>query len=147
MSISIDRITEIQAIRVESTDEGQFSDVKAIEIAPAKLTKTISAFANSDGGDLFIGIDEIGPAKQRRWRGFADVEGVDQLDEALAVRPGDPEAGHVADIEQSGGIAGGLMLLHDPAVLDRHIPAAEFDHFGPQLTMAGVERCLFHSSS
>jgi len=43
---------------VEQIGEGQFADVKAKEIAPSKLSKTISAFANSDGGDLYIGISE-----------------------------------------------------------------------------------------
>ena len=39
--------------------EWQFSDLKAVEIAPGKLTPYISAFANSDGGDLYIGITEV----------------------------------------------------------------------------------------
>ena len=52
MSITVERVSAAQAERVAKIEEGQFSDVKAIDIAPAKLTKTISAFANSDGGDL-----------------------------------------------------------------------------------------------
>ena len=47
-----------QAQVIKNTSEGQFGDVKALEISPSKLTKTISAFANSDGGDLYIRIDE-----------------------------------------------------------------------------------------
>lgn len=54
-------------------EEGNFSDVKAIEIAPASLTKTLAAFANADGGEIFIGIDEL-DGGERRWRGFADQE-------------------------------------------------------------------------
>src|SRR5262249_18008952 len=65
MPISIERISAPQADRVTQTEEGQFADVKAIEITPAKLTKTISAFANSDGGDLYIGIAEVGADKKR----------------------------------------------------------------------------------
>jgi ATP-dependent DNA helicase RecG len=72
--ISLEQISKEQADTVILTKEGQFADVKAIEIAPAKLTKTISAFANSDGGDLYVGIDEVGPEKARRWRGFQDQE-------------------------------------------------------------------------
>ena len=58
------------------TSEGQFADLKAIEIEPAKLTKTISAFANSDGGELFIGIRESGRGTSgtREWLGFENVE-------------------------------------------------------------------------
>jgi ATP-dependent DNA helicase RecG len=48
--IEVVRITGQQAARVIETTEGQFADAKAKEIAPAKLSKTISAFANSDGG-------------------------------------------------------------------------------------------------
>ena len=51
--------------------------MKARVIAPAKLSNTISAFANSDGGDLYIGIGEEhlgGGAKVRKWDDFADVE-------------------------------------------------------------------------
>ena len=51
--------------------------MKAIAITPAKLSHTISAFANTDGGDLYIGIGEQllgGNAKKREWAGFPDVE-------------------------------------------------------------------------
>ena len=70
MSISVQKIAADQAKIIALTQEGQFSDVKAIEIEPAKLTKSISAFANSDGGDLYIGITN----EPRQWRGFANPE-------------------------------------------------------------------------
>jgi len=57
--------------------EGHFHDLKSKDVAPAKLTRTISAFANASGGEVYVGIDEIaGPAgaKIRKWRGFADPE-------------------------------------------------------------------------
>lgn len=57
--------------------EGHFHDLKSKDIAPGKLTKTISGFANAAGGELYVGIDERqGPAgaKIRSWRGFADPE-------------------------------------------------------------------------
>lgn len=57
--------------------EGHFHDLKSKDISPAKLTKTISGFANAAGGELYIGIDERpGPAgaKIRKWRGFTDPE-------------------------------------------------------------------------
>lgn len=73
--IEVVEITEAQAEKVEETDEGQFSDVKAIEIAPAKLTKYIASFANSDGGELYIGIKEISKEpKLREWVGFPSQE-------------------------------------------------------------------------
>jgi ATP-dependent DNA helicase RecG len=62
---------------VINTVEGQFYDVKAKEAKPSNLTEDISAFANSDGGELYIGVDELEDAsgrKFRRWRGFFNPE-------------------------------------------------------------------------
>jgi ATP-dependent DNA helicase RecG len=62
---------------VISLPEGHFHDLKSKDITPAKLTKTISGFANAAGGELYIGIDESsapGGGKIRKWRGFADPE-------------------------------------------------------------------------
>ena len=66
-----------QVRQIIETAEGHFSDVKAIEAKPNTLTEDISAFANADGGELFIGIDEGKDGagrKVRSWRGFADAE-------------------------------------------------------------------------
>jgi ATP-dependent DNA helicase RecG len=70
MPITVAQITAAQAERIRLIDEGQFGDVKAKEIAPAKLTTHVSAFANADGGDLYIGITD----KERHWEGFVNVE-------------------------------------------------------------------------
>jgi ATP-dependent DNA helicase RecG len=74
MPIETSRISDAQAQKVIGTEEGQFADVKSIEISPASLTKTISAFANTDGGDLFVGVAELGAMKLRNWDGFAAPE-------------------------------------------------------------------------
>src|SRR5438046_2417083 len=70
------RIVVQQVQRLLSLSEGHFAELKGIDVAPAKLTRTISAFSNSSGGELYVGIDEqeINGAKQRSWRGFTDVE-------------------------------------------------------------------------
>src|SRR5688572_23368994 len=76
-TITVEVVTEEQADRVTKIEEGQFSDVKARAISPSKLSHAISAFANTDGGDLYIGIGEDmlgGGAKVRTWDGFPDVE-------------------------------------------------------------------------
>jgi ATP-dependent DNA helicase RecG len=72
--IQTQRITLPQAQDILRIEEGQFSDLKAIDIAPAKLSKTIAAFANTDGGDLYIGVFEDKVTKTRKWQGFENAE-------------------------------------------------------------------------
>jgi ATP-dependent DNA helicase RecG len=76
MAFEIKAITRPQAEKIIHFEEGQFGDVKAIEKKPSSLTEDISAFANADGGDLYIGIDEfdVSGVKTRSWRGFVNPE-------------------------------------------------------------------------
>jgi len=77
MAFEVENISEQQADLVTEIEEGQFHDVKATAVTPSKLSNTIAAFANSDGGDLYIGITENligGGVKRRQWAGFADPE-------------------------------------------------------------------------
>ncbi|MBZ5539922.1 MAG: putative DNA binding domain-containing protein [Acidobacteriia bacterium] len=70
------KIEEAEANRILALEEGHYLDLKRAEIMPAKLAQAVSAFANTAGGELFIGIEESdrSGAKPRRWRGFADIE-------------------------------------------------------------------------
>jgi ATP-dependent DNA helicase RecG len=72
--ISIIKISDTEVSKLLRMQEGHFCDLKAIDIAPARLTKTISALSNSEGGELFIGIDENKQTDTKTWRGFDDVE-------------------------------------------------------------------------
>lgn len=77
MSIEVKKITDEQKDRILNLSEGHFYDLKAKEIQPRKLTRTITAFANSDGGDVYIGVREIkedGEVKYRTWEGFSNQE-------------------------------------------------------------------------
>jgi ATP-dependent DNA helicase RecG len=74
MAFEIVEVTDREITAALETEEGHFADLKAIEVAPAKLTRSLAAFANADGGDLFIGIDEDKQAKTRAWRGFGSPE-------------------------------------------------------------------------
>jgi len=76
MAFEIQDITRDQADRIINSEEGQYGDVKALEKKPSSLTEDISAFANADGGDLYIGIDEfeVNGVKTRSWRGFSNPE-------------------------------------------------------------------------
>lgn len=58
MPVEIAAITQKQLESILSFNEGHFIDLKRKEIGPAKLTRTISAFANADGGELYVGIAE-----------------------------------------------------------------------------------------
>jgi ATP-dependent DNA helicase RecG len=88
MAIASAAITPDQMKQILNLEEGHFADLKRIEVTPAKLSRSIAAFANADGGDLFIGVDETvsAGAKVRMWRGFAseeDANGHVQAFEAL----------------------------------------------------------------
>ena len=64
-----------QANQILILEEDHFCDLKSKDIKPAKLTECVSSFANTSGGEIYIGIDEIDKQKKiREWRGFDDIE-------------------------------------------------------------------------
>lgn len=77
------KIDREQAEKIVNIEENYLNDVKAKEIKPAKLSETVSAFANAGGGDIYIGITETGTAKQRGWEGFQDVEEANDITQTL----------------------------------------------------------------
>ncbi len=82
MAIEKRKITADQRDLILAIDEGHFVDLKAIEVTPSKLTKSIAALANADGGELYVGIDEVN-GSNRAWRGFEDVEAANGHIQAL----------------------------------------------------------------
>jgi ATP-dependent DNA helicase RecG len=74
VAIGVTTVTAREEALIVATREDHFADLKAIEVALAKLTRSMSGFANADGGDLFVGLDEDTRTGRRRWRGFEDVE-------------------------------------------------------------------------
>lgn len=74
MPIDKRRVSSDQRDAILRIEEGHYVDLKSLDIAPKKLTKTIAAFANADGGELYVGIDEDKQRKTRSWRGFSTVE-------------------------------------------------------------------------
>jgi len=74
--IEVINITGGQRNRLLVMDEGHFAELKATAVSIKKLGRTISAFANAGGGDLYIGIGEteILGVKVRTWHGFHDQE-------------------------------------------------------------------------
>lgn len=76
MKIDEIKIGDKEREKILSLDENHFGDLKAKEIKPAKLTKTISGFSNAVGGEIYIGISETekNGIKTRIWDGFKDTE-------------------------------------------------------------------------
>ncbi|ASA56420.1 ATP-binding protein [Vibrio gazogenes] len=83
--IETKKITAQDADRIKYLDESHFLDLKSKAIRPAKLTETISAFANTSAGEIYVGIEEndILTLKDRHWNGFNDVEEANGLLQAI----------------------------------------------------------------
>ncbi|WP_424973410.1 ATP-binding protein [Dinoroseobacter sp. S124A] len=64
VEISVDEVGRLLVL-----DEGQRLDFKSARIAPAKLSQSLSSFANTDGGEIFIGIED-----DKTWFGFENIE-------------------------------------------------------------------------
>jgi hypothetical protein len=69
------KISPHEVVKILELAEGHFADLKGVDIAPAKLTRTLSAFCNAEGGELFIGVGEAEDDETdqiiRLWRGFS----------------------------------------------------------------------------
>ncbi|HWN49930.1 MAG TPA: ATP-binding protein [Xanthobacteraceae bacterium] len=74
MAVSLVNITAEEASKLLSRREGHFFDFKRIAVTPAKLTRTLSGFANSDGGELLLGVAEDKSTNIMVWDGFAREE-------------------------------------------------------------------------
>lgn len=73
-SIKILEISNREKSKVLLLEEGHFCELKSIDIKPSKVTQSISAFANAEGGEIYIGIDEHKSTGIRNWRGFSAPE-------------------------------------------------------------------------
>ena len=76
--IKEERISELLNI-----EENYFNDIKSKSIKPAKLSETISAFANASGGDIYIGVAESTRTGCRQWDGFPNVETANSIIQML----------------------------------------------------------------
>jgi ATP-dependent DNA helicase RecG len=74
VAIHVITVTEAELERLLATEESHFADLKAKEIKPSKLSCSLSAFSNADGGELFVGIAEDKGRGARTWKGFGSVE-------------------------------------------------------------------------
>lgn len=83
MSYPVYKVDDEQAANIINIEESYLNDVKAIEIKPAKLSETVSAFANFIGGDIYLGVDEDKVNKTRSWRGYNDPEDANAVVQVL----------------------------------------------------------------
>lgn len=67
-----------QSDALAQQNESHFLDFKSIRISPAKATQSVSAFANADGGELLIGIEDPKNAGDR-WIGFDNEEAANAI--------------------------------------------------------------------
>lgn len=74
MAIEHRNITPEEVKKIMSYTEGHFGDLKAKTISPAKITKSLSAFANSEGGEIYLGMREDTDTGKRYWEGFSNEE-------------------------------------------------------------------------
>ena len=80
MSISHDKktITQEEINDLLLIQEDWLIDKKGKDIKPAKLSKTVSAFANTNGGDIYLGIAHTEDKTIYYWDGFANEELMNQ---------------------------------------------------------------------
>ena len=83
--LSQEEIDEILAVEEDWT-----IDKKGAAIAPSKLTQTVSAFANTNGGEIYVGISHENNDKNRYyWDGLSTVEAFNQVvDVIISICPG-----------------------------------------------------------
>ena len=81
----VTEITAAQKDKILGLQEDYFCDLKAKEIEPAKLSETISSFANAAGGEIYVGIREHTQRgkKIRSWDGFDDEEAANPILQVL----------------------------------------------------------------
>lgn len=66
------KLSKVGLEKVLNQIEGHFLDFKRKEIKPSKLTQSISSFANAEGGELYVGFEELDG--DFSWNGFSDIE-------------------------------------------------------------------------
>jgi len=74
MPISVIPISRPERDKLLGLDEGHFCELKSTAIQPGKLTRTVAAFSNAEGGELYVGIGQDNTRKNF-WAGFPNQEG------------------------------------------------------------------------
>ncbi|WP_421670225.1 helix-turn-helix domain-containing protein [Rahnella sp. EDr1-12] len=72
------KMSEKEVKGLLDTVEDHFNDFKSKQIAPNKLQETFVAFANADGGNIFVGIEDANTQRDR-------ILGFDEPEDANAI--------------------------------------------------------------
>ena len=70
---------------------------------------------------------------------LVDVVGQQAQEKVFGLRSGDIDGAHVRDVEHAAVAAHGVVFFELRTVVQRHVPAAEVDHFGAEAAMRVVE--------
>lgn len=83
--MQVREVSKADALALSCQPEGHFYDRKAAQIKGAKLQKIVCAFANADGGDVYVGIadDKDQEDPEKRWAGAPSMEEFNQLIQSL----------------------------------------------------------------
>ncbi len=112
MDIATKTVTPEEASAILEISESHFIDLKSAKISAGKLTKTVSAFANTSGGEIYVGIDEIvgSDGKERVWSGFSDEEAANSIFQVT--EDIDPLGGNIlAQFLKCDGLPGLVLLI------------------------------------
>jgi ATP-dependent DNA helicase RecG len=94
-------------------EESHFFDAKALAVQAGKVARHVSAFANADGGELLIGLDDDGKTGKvgtDRWNGAATIEAFNGVFQAL--REIEPPCDVTATFLVCVGLPGYLLHLN-----------------------------------
>ncbi|MCS3803752.1 ATP-dependent DNA helicase RecG [Chromobacterium alkanivorans] len=74
------------ATNILDKKENHFLDFKSKQIKPSDLMKTIVAFSNAEGGDVYIGIEDekSGHEPEERWKGVDSIESFNSIFQQIA---------------------------------------------------------------
>ena len=76
-------LSEAEVSELFEIEENYFNDFKAKDIKAGKLSKTISAFCNASGGEIYLGIREESDTKIKHWEGFVSIEEANSFNQCL----------------------------------------------------------------
>lgn len=79
-------ISQQDFLALAERDESHFFDLKSQKITPAKLLRSVVAFANADGGTVLVGIKDKQDAPDRAgaWDGFLDLEAMNGVLQSIS---------------------------------------------------------------